>query len=78
MSTMYQLLPDDNGKKSEQGQTTTSTANANDRDGQGITALHWAAINNHVLACKLLLERGADVDARGGDLDATPLQWAAR
>ncbi|ORY76495.1 hypothetical protein BCR35DRAFT_252388, partial [Leucosporidium creatinivorum] len=60
--------------------TSTSTApvSANDRDAQGITALHWAAINNHLLACKLLLERGAEVDAVGGDLMATPLHWAAR
>ena len=51
---------------------------ANERDGQGIAALHWAAINNHVIACKMLLESGAEVDAVGGELGATPLQWAAR
>ncbi|KIK60359.1 hypothetical protein GYMLUDRAFT_43659 [Collybiopsis luxurians FD-317 M1] len=49
-----------------------------DRDSQNITALHWAAINAHLHICRELLERGAEVDARGGDLDATPLQWAAR
>lgn len=54
------------------------TANANDRDAQNITALHWSAINNHLLASKFLLEMEADVDARGGDLNATPLHWAAR
>ena len=54
------------------------TANVNDRDAQNITALHWAAINNQVLPCKFLLENGAEVDARGGDLNATPLHWAAR
>jgi ankyrin repeat protein len=51
---------------------------ANDRDAQNITSLHWASINNQVLACKILLESGAIVDAQGGDLNATPLQWAAR
>lgn len=69
MATMYSSLGDD---------AVDSARLANETDGQGITALHWAAINNHVLACKLLLEKGADVDARGGDLNATPLQWAAR
>ncbi|KAK4045971.1 palmitoyltransferase akr1 [Microbotryomycetes sp. JL201] len=51
---------------------------ARETDAQGITALHWSAINDHVLACKLLLEQGAHVDAIGGDLRATPLHWAAR
>lgn len=57
----------------ESGQATTD-----DRDGQNVTALHWAAINAQLAACRYLIEQGADVDAKGGDLDATPLQWAAR
>lgn len=57
---------------------TAPQATATDRDPQGITALHWASINNHVLASKFLLESGAEVDAIGGDLSATPLHWAAR
>ncbi|KAK4046849.1 palmitoyltransferase akr1 [Microbotryomycetes sp. JL221] len=65
---------DSNGKAREVDAVVT----ANDRDSQAITALHWSAINDHVLASKLLLERGADVDAIGGDLQATPLHWAAR
>ncbi|GAA5877540.1 hypothetical protein JCM3774_005900 [Rhodotorula dairenensis] len=56
------------------GQTVTAA----DPDAQGITPLHWAAINAHLLCCKALLERGAEVDVRGGDLSATPLMWAAR
>ena len=44
----------------------------------GVTALHWAAINNHVAVARCLLEHGADVNAVGGDLQATPLLWAAR
>lgn len=53
-------------------------ARATDRDEQNITPLHWAAINAHVPACRFLLEQGAEVDALGGDLMATPMQWAAR
>lgn len=50
----------------------------NARDEAHVTLLHWAAINAHVAVCRWLIEHGAQVDARGGDLDATPLQWAAR
>ncbi|RPD63410.1 hypothetical protein L227DRAFT_388652 [Lentinus tigrinus ALCF2SS1-6] len=53
-------------------------ASATDRDEQNITPLHWAAINAQVAACRYLLEQGAEVDALGGDLVATPMQWAAR
>ncbi|UZJ51434.1 hypothetical protein CBS101457_000754 [Exobasidium rhododendri] len=57
---------------------STSRATANDRDQENISPLHWAAINAHVPTCKLLIDLGAEVDAVGGDLEATPLQWAAR
>jgi ankyrin repeat protein len=40
--------------------------------------LHWASINAQLPACRYLLEQGAEVDALGGDLIATPMQWAAR
>ncbi|GAA6037584.1 hypothetical protein JCM8097_006126 [Rhodosporidiobolus ruineniae] len=53
-------------------------AAVNQPDDQGITPLHWAAINGHLLFAKDLLRRGADVDARGGELEGTPLHWAAR
>lgn len=68
LDTLYRLLdhPDQ--------QTTTAA----DPDAQGITPLHWAAINSHILFCKALLERGAEPDLRGGELAATPLMWAAR
>ncbi|KAG8908849.1 palmitoyltransferase akr1 [Tulasnella sp. 403] len=52
-------------------------ATAQDRDDQNVTPLHWAAINAQLAACKYLLEQGAEVDALGGDLLATPMQWAA-
>ncbi|WFD20194.1 protein S-acyltransferase [Malassezia caprae] len=47
-------------------------------DPEGITPLHWAAINGHVACCRMLLERGADVHAIGGALRASPLHWCAR
>lgn len=53
-------------------------ASATDRDEEGITPLHWSAINGQVPACLYLLDQGAEVDARGGQLAATPLQWATR
>ncbi|KAJ3273008.1 hypothetical protein HDV01_004914 [Terramyces sp. JEL0728] len=49
-----------------------------DRDSGNVTALHWAAINNHVNIAKYLLDRGAELDTLGGDLVATPFHWAAR
>ncbi|KAI8816761.1 ankyrin repeat-containing domain protein [Fimicolochytrium jonesii] len=51
---------------------------ATDRDAENCTALHWASINNHVRIAQLLIERGAQVDATGGELLATPLHWATR
>jgi hypothetical protein len=28
--------------------------------------------------CKVLLDSGAQVDTRGGELNATPMMWAAK
>ncbi|ORX55907.1 hypothetical protein BCR36DRAFT_581063 [Piromyces finnis] len=56
----------------------SNKANANDKDEQNCSALHWAAINNHLEVAKFLLIHGARVDEKGGDLMATPLHWAAR
>ncbi|KAI1759007.1 ankyrin [Hypoxylon sp. FL1150] len=47
-------------------------------DDEGITPLHWAAINNQFTMCKFLIEKGADINKKGGDSIATPLQWAAQ
>lgn len=47
-------------------------------DGDTVTLLHWASINNRVEIVKYLLENNAKVDAIGGDLNATPLHWATR
>ncbi|KAL9109046.1 MAG: hypothetical protein Q9227_006286 [Pyrenula ochraceoflavens] len=52
--------------------------NATYKDGEGITPLHWAAINNQYAVCKYLLDCGADVNARGGESIATPAMWAAQ
>ncbi|KAL1620674.1 palmitoyltransferase akr1 [Diplodia seriata] len=56
----------------------TGKCDATYRDEQGITPLHWAAINNHYGLCHFLLNSGADVNARGGDAVATPVLWAAK
>ncbi|KAH0286547.1 Palmitoyltransferase akr1, ankyrin repeat-containing protein akr1 [Aureobasidium namibiae CBS 147.97] len=53
-------------------------ASATSADPQGITALHWAAINGHYALCHYLLEAGANVDAKGGDAEATPVLWASK
>lgn len=51
---------------------------ANSTDEQGITPLHWAAINGHHALCHFLLQSGASVNARGGDALATPVLWASK
>ncbi|GAQ47220.1 palmitoyltransferase akr1 [Aspergillus tubingensis] len=50
----------------------------NYKDEEGITPLHWAAINNQYAMCKFLLDSGADVNAKGGESVATPAMWAAQ
>lgn len=47
-------------------------------DEEGITPLHWAAINNQYAVCKYLIDQGADVNQKGGDSGATPAMWAAQ
>ena len=53
-------------------------ASAMDRDDDGITPLHLAAITGRVPVCTYLIEQGAEVNVFGGIVPATPLQWAAR
>ncbi|KIW56194.1 hypothetical protein PV05_04872 [Exophiala xenobiotica] len=48
------------------------------KDEEGITPLHWAAINNQYAVCKYLLEQGADVNAKGGESNATAVMWASQ
>jgi ankyrin repeat protein len=47
-------------------------------DKEGITPLHWAAINNQYAVCKFLVDQGADVNAKGGESNATAAMWAAQ
>ncbi|KAI2616693.1 ankyrin [Hypomontagnella submonticulosa] len=56
----------------------SSELDATYTDDEGITPLHWAAINNQYAMCKFLLEKGADINKKGGESIATPLQWAAQ
>ncbi|KAI9373150.1 hypothetical protein BJX61DRAFT_400622 [Aspergillus egyptiacus] len=51
---------------------------AKHKDEEGITPLHWAAINNQYAMCKFLIDAGADVNAKGGESVATPAMWAAQ
>ena len=58
-----------------------ASADANDPDPtSGLVAypLHWAAINGRLMFCKVLLDNGATVDSGGGELNATPMMWAAK
>jgi ankyrin repeat protein len=48
------------------------------RDAENVTLLHWAAINNQTKIVDYYINKGADVNAIGGDLKSTPLQWAVR
>lgn len=53
----------------------------NDTFSQGITGLHWAAINNRITVVRYLCENDvskADANALGGMLSASPLHWACR
>jgi hypothetical protein len=52
--------------------------NVNQPDKENVYLLHWAAINNHCHVAKYYIDKGAIVDAIGGELESTPLHWAAR
>lgn len=47
-------------------------------DSDGITLVHWAALNNKLAAIKFLVSIGANPDVPAGDMHATPLLWAVR
>ena len=48
----------------------------NQRDELGATALHYAAFGGHRKVAKLLVDRGADINARDGQFGAAPAGWA--
>ena len=48
----------------------------NERDTSGVTALHYAAFGGHRQAVQLLVQKGADVNARDAQFGATPTGWA--
>jgi ankyrin repeat protein len=48
----------------------------NAREGDGATALHWAAWHGDVPLVEDLLARGAPADTREGTFGGTPLGWA--
>ncbi|AET37565.1 palmitoyltransferase AKR1 Ecym_1330 [Eremothecium cymbalariae DBVPG len=43
-----------------------------------VSGLHWASVNNRLNIVKYLISQGADVNMKGGDLEATPLHWASK
>jgi ankyrin repeat protein len=50
--------------------------NPGHRNDGGETPLHWTTYGPHVEVARLLIERGAPVDARDHRFNATPLDWA--
>jgi ankyrin repeat protein len=54
----------------------TDPGTASLRDDQGATALHYATLSGHREIAELLLESGADINARDDQFDATPAGWA--
>lgn len=47
------------------------------RGEDGATALHAAAYSGNADTVRLLLDRGAGIEARDLSWDSTPLDWAA-
>ncbi len=46
------------------------------RKSEGATALHYAALDGHRNVVDVLLDFGADLDARDDQFNATPIGWA--
>lgn len=57
---------------------TSGKVQATETFSDGITGLHWAAINNRIQTVKYLVEQKVNVNALGGELRASPLHWACR
>lgn len=52
-------------------------ADVNQTDASGATALHWAANKGYEGIAKMLINNGADLEAKDGNFQGTPLLWAA-
>jgi hypothetical protein len=48
----------------------------NNKDQSGATALHYAAFGGHRAVVQLLVQHGADINARDAQFGATPAGWA--
>lgn len=60
---------------------SSKKVSASDTFSEGVTGLHWAAINNRLSVVKYLMENEyskGDPNAIGGNLRATPFHWACR
>lgn len=58
--------------------SNNAPANVNKLDREGVSLLHWAAINNKFDVVKYLISKGAEVDRVGGNQQASPMHWAIR
>jgi len=56
----------------------TAQTDPNKPDNENVYLLHWAAINNRLEIARYLLSLGCNIDPIGGELETTPLNWAAR
>ena len=65
------------GNAERVGALLTSTPDlTHARDATGATALHHAAFHGYKPLVQLLVDHGADINARDGEHDATPSGWA--
>ena len=51
-------------------------ADVNTHDANGVTPLHKTCVNNHFAIAQLLIENGADIEAKATSIEATPLHVA--
>ena len=54
----------------------TNNGLVNQRDESGATPLHYATLNGQQQIVRLLVERGAEINAPDGKFGATPSGWA--
>jgi ankyrin repeat protein len=49
-----------------------------DATGKGVTALHLSCVGGHMKCIEYLIDKGATVDVKAGNVGSTPLMWATR